>query len=116
VELIKRLVGVSWVVSFKALRTSYFALPFSPTEHCAPVWCCSAHTQHIDAPINESMRVITGCLRSTPTSFLPILSGITPPETGGVLHAWNFTLKPSIRYISYTKRFTLNLLLNLSAP
>jgi len=36
---------------------------------------------HIDAPLNESMRVITGCLQSTHSSFLPILSGITPSET-----------------------------------
>jgi len=27
------------------------------------------------------MRVVTGCLRSTPSSFLPVLSGINPPET-----------------------------------
>jgi len=80
VALIKRLAGVDWGASFKALRTSCLALAFAPAEYCAPVWCRSAHTKHIDVPLNESMRVITGCLRSTP-SFLPILSGITPSET-----------------------------------
>jgi len=38
----------------------------------------SLAAQHV--PSNESTRVITGCLRSTPSSFLPILSGITPSE------------------------------------
>jgi len=81
VALTKRLAGVGWGASFKALRTSCLALAFAPAEYCVPVWCRSAHTKHIDVPLNESMRVITGCLRTTPTSFLPILSGITPFET-----------------------------------
>jgi len=80
VALIKRLAGVGWGASFKALRTSILALAFAPSEYCAPAWCRSAHTKHIDVPLNESMCVITGCPRSTPSS-LPILSGITPPET-----------------------------------
>ena len=80
VALIKRLAGVGWGASFKAIRTSCLALAFAPAEYCVPVWCRSAHTKHIDVPLNESMRVITGCLRSTPTSFLPILSVITPSE------------------------------------
>jgi len=81
VALIKRLAGVGWEASFKALRTSCLALAFAPAENCVPVWCRSAHTKHIDVPLNESMCVITGCLRSTPSSFLPILSDITPSET-----------------------------------
>jgi len=81
VALIKRLAGVGWGASFKALRTSCLALAFAPAMCCAPVWCCSAHTKHIDVPLNKSMRGITGCLRSTPPSSLPILSGITPCET-----------------------------------
>ena len=30
-------------------------------------------------PLNEAMRLVTGCLRSTPLSHLPFLSGIQPP-------------------------------------
>jgi len=67
--------------NFKALRTSCLTLAFAPAEYCAPVWCGSAHTKHINVALNESMSVITGCLRRTPSSFLPILSGITPSET-----------------------------------
>ena len=79
--LIKQLAGVGWGASFKAQRTSCLALAFSPAEYCAPVWCRSAHTKHIDVSLNKSMCVITGCLRSTRSSFLPILSGIAPSET-----------------------------------
>jgi len=60
VALIKQLASVGWGASFKALRTSCLALAFAPAEYCAPVWCHSAHTKHIDVPLNESMRVITG--------------------------------------------------------
>jgi len=81
VALIKQLAGVGWGASFKAQRTSCLALAFSPAEYCAPVWCRSAHTKHIDVSLNKSMCVITGCLRSTRSSFLPILSGIAPSET-----------------------------------
>jgi len=81
VALIKRLAGVACGASFKALRTSCLALTSAPAEYCAPVWCRSAHAKHTDAPLNESMRVTTGYLRSTPCSFLPILSDITPNET-----------------------------------
>ena len=81
VALIKQLAGVGWGASFKALRTSCLALAFAPAEYCAQVWCRSTHTRHIDVPLIKSMRIITGCLWSTPSSFLPILSGITPSET-----------------------------------
>ena len=80
VALIKRLADVGWRASFKALRTSRLALAFAPAEYCAPVWCRSAHIKHIDVPLNESMYVVTGYLRSTP-SFFPILYGITSSET-----------------------------------
>jgi len=106
VALIKRLAGVGWGASFKALRISCLALAFAPAEYCAPVWCRSAHTKHIDVLLDESMRVITGCLRSTPSSFLPILSGITHLRQGAVLYAWDFTPKPSIWNIFYTKLCT----------
>ena len=30
--------------------------------------------------INDSMRIIFGCMRPTETTFLPVLAGITPPD------------------------------------
>jgi len=52
----------------------------STAEHCAPVWCRSAHTRLIEPAINDALRIVTGCLRPTPVDNLPILAGIQPAE------------------------------------
>ena len=54
---------------------------YSTAEYCAPVWCRSAHTRLIDNVLNDTLRIVTGCLRPTPTDhLLHILSGIQPAE------------------------------------
>ena len=45
-----------------------------------PVWCRSAHTRLIDSVLNDALRIVTGCLRPTPTYHLLVLSGIQPAE------------------------------------
>ena len=59
-------------------------LKFVPTypslPYCAPVWCRSAHTRVIDSVLNDALRIVTGCLRPTPTDHLPVLSGIQPAK------------------------------------
>jgi len=62
------------------LRTAILALVHSTAEHWAPVWCRSAHTRLIDPTINDALRNVTGCLRSTPADNLPILAGIQPAK------------------------------------
>ena len=54
------------------------SLVYSTAEYCAPVWCRSAHTRLIDSVLNDALRIVTGCLRPTPTDHLPI--GIQPAE------------------------------------
>ena len=56
------------------------SLVYSTAEYCAPVWCRSAHTRLIDSVLNDGLRIVTGCLRPTPTDHLPVLSGIQPAE------------------------------------
>ena len=56
------------------------SLFYSTAEYCAPIWCRSAHTRLIDSVLNDALRVVTGCLRPTPTDHLSILSGIQPSE------------------------------------
>ena len=56
------------------------SLVYSAPEYCAPVWCRSAHTRLIDSVLNDALRIVTGCLRPTPTDHLPVLSGIQPAE------------------------------------
>ncbi|KAI4806837.1 hypothetical protein KUCAC02_017633 [Chaenocephalus aceratus] len=45
-----------------------------------PVWERAAHAKKLDPALNASCRIITGCLKSTPTDRLYILAGIAPPE------------------------------------
>ena len=80
VPLLRRLVGSGWGAGTKALRIASLSLIYSTAEYCAPVWCCSAQIHYIDSVLNDALRVVTGCLRPTPTDHLPILSGIQPAE------------------------------------
>ena len=81
VSLLRRLIGSVWgAADVKTLRTATLSLVYSKAEYCAPVWCCSAHTRLIDSVLNDALRIVTGCLRPTPTDHPPILSGIQPAE------------------------------------
>ena len=72
--------GSGWGAGAKTLRIATLSLVYSTAEHCAPVWCCSAHTLLIDNVLNDALRIVTGCLRPTPKDHLPVLSGIQPAE------------------------------------
>ena len=88
VTLLRRLAGSGWGAGAKTLRIATLSLVYSTAEYCAPVWCCSAHTRLINSVFNEALRIVTGCLRFTPTDYLPILSDIQPAE----LHRMGATL------------------------
>ena len=78
VTLLRRLVGSGWGAGAKTLRIATLSLVYSAAEYCAPVWCRSAHTRLVDSVLNDALRIVTGCLRPTPTDHLPVLSGIQP--------------------------------------
>ena len=89
VTLLRRLVDSGWGAGAKTLRIATLSLVYSAAEYCtgysaaeycAPVWCRSAHTCLIDSVLNDALRIVTGCLRPTPTDHLPVLSGIQPAE------------------------------------
>ena len=80
VTLLRRLAGSGWGARAKTLRTAALSLVYSTAEYCASVWCRSAHTRLIDSVLNDALRIVTGCLRPTPTDYLPILAGIQPAE------------------------------------
>ena len=80
VSLLRRLVGTGWGPSAKTLRTAALSLVHSTAEYCAPVWCRSVHIRLIDSVLNDALRIVTGCLRPTPSVYLPVLSGIQPAE------------------------------------
>ena len=80
VTLLRRLVGSGWGAGAKTLRIAILSLVHSAAEYCASVWCRSAHNRLIDSVLNDALRMVTGCLRPTPTDLLPVLSGIQPAE------------------------------------
>ena len=80
VTLLRRFVGSGWGAGAKTLCIAILSLVYSTAEYCAPVWCRSAHTRLIDSILNDALRIVTGCLRPTPTDHLPVLSDIQPAE------------------------------------
>ena len=80
VILLRRLVGSGWGAGAKTLRIATLTLVYSAAEYFAPVWCRNTHTRLIDSVLNDALRMVTGCLRPTPTNHLPVLSGIHPAE------------------------------------
>ena len=80
---LRRLVGTGWGASAKTLRTAALSLVYSTAEYCAPVWCRSVHIRFIDSVLNDALCFVTGCLRPTPSVYLPVLSGIQPAELRG---------------------------------
>ena len=56
------------------------SLVYSTAEYCAPVWCRSVYTRPINSVLNDALRIVTRCLRPTPTDHLPIFSGIQQAE------------------------------------
>ena len=80
VSLLRRLAGSGRGAGAKTLRTAALSMIYLTAEYCAPVWCRSAHTHLIGSVLNDVLRIVTGCLRLTPTDNLPVFSGIQPAE------------------------------------
>ena len=82
VTLLRRIMCWGSGAGTKTLRIATLSLVYPTAEYYAPVWCRSAHTPLIDclSVLNDSLRMVTGCLRPTPTDHLPVLSGIQPAE------------------------------------
>ena len=90
--IIRKIAGTSWGAKQSVLRTSGLALCYSAAEYAAPVWSRSSHTHQIDTKLRDTMRTISGCLKSTPNNWLPVTSAIAPPhlrreEANQIFHA-----------------------------
>ncbi|KAL1465708.1 hypothetical protein WDU94_005254 [Cyamophila willieti] len=79
-NIIHKLCGSSWGSSTHVLKSSTLGLVYSAAEYCAPVWLYSKHTHLVDVQLNNSMRIVSGSIKSTPTYWLPVLSNISPPQ------------------------------------
>ena len=71
---------IVYSAAVNGMKIVSLSLVYSAAEYCAPVWCRSAHTRLIDSVLNDALRIVTGCLRPTPTDHLPVLSCIQPAE------------------------------------
>ena len=80
VALLKRHAGSGWGAGANTLRILALFLVYSTAEYCTPVWYRSTHTHLIDSILDDALRIVTGCLRPTPTEDLPVLADIMPAE------------------------------------
>ena len=53
---------------------------YSTAKYAAPVWGHSAHMKGFDTALNNTLQIVTGCLRPTPTALLPPIAGIAPAK------------------------------------
>uniref|UniRef100_A0A2S2Q8Z5 RNA-directed DNA polymerase from mobile element jockey n=1 Tax=Sipha flava TaxID=143950 RepID=A0A2S2Q8Z5_9HEMI len=79
-NLLRKLAGSQWGAQPHTMRTTGIALCFSTREYACPVWSQSKHAKNVSVALNDTCRIITGCLRPTPTHKLYLLAGIAPPE------------------------------------
>ena len=77
-NFIRCLSGSTWGANAKTLRTAALAIVYSSAEYATPVWSRSSHTKKLDVSLNDTMRIITSCVKPTPTHLLFVLSGIAP--------------------------------------
>jgi hypothetical protein len=78
-NLLSMLAGSTWGADASTLRCSALALCYSAAEYCAPAWRNSVHCSALDTQLHQTMRLISGTIRSTQTAWLPVLSNIAPP-------------------------------------
>ncbi|KDR10577.1 hypothetical protein L798_15286 [Zootermopsis nevadensis] len=78
-NILQKLCSTTWGSSASTLRISTLGLVFPTAEYCAQIWLNSPHVHKLDSQLNNTMRTVTGCLRTTPTHWLPILSRNLPP-------------------------------------
>ena len=69
-NLLSKLHGTNWGACPHTMRTTATALCLSVTEYCCPVWARSTHHKLVDTTLNETCRLITGCIRPTATPDL----------------------------------------------
>lgn len=79
-NLLSKLAGSTWGANATTLRQAALSLCYSTAEYCCPVWHNSPYTKVVDTQLHHTMRIITGTLRPTELSWLPVLSNICPPS------------------------------------
>jgi len=60
------------------LRTSALGLVYSAAEYPTPAWCCSTHAKKLFGALNDTLHIISECLKLTRKELLSVLSSIPP--------------------------------------
>ena len=79
-NIIRKLRTYKWGATPTTFRSSALALCYSAAEYGCPVWERSTHAKKLDATLNETCRMITGCLKPTNTNSMRVLAGIAPSD------------------------------------
>ena len=79
-NIIRKLRKSKWGATPTILKSSALVLCYSAAEYACPVWERSTRANKLNATLNETCRMITGCLKPTNTNSLPVLAGIAPPD------------------------------------
>jgi hypothetical protein len=80
INIVRKLAGTGWGAGTETLRTAALTIVYSTAEYCAPVWLNSVHISKIDVQLNNAMRMISGCVKSTQLPWRPTLAHIAPPK------------------------------------
>ena len=105
---LRRLSGQTWGASFNVLQTSAVSLVYAPAEYCAPTWSHSTHTKKIDIALDSTMRIVSGCLRSTPVDYLSVVSGNVPPDIRRSNHTLKICAKANANHHHLLHEITCN--------
>lgn len=71
-NIISKLAESTWGNDARVLHVSRLTLLYSVAEYCAPVWFRSSYCKKVDTELNQTMRIITGTIRTTEVQWLPV--------------------------------------------
>ncbi|KAJ8371111.1 hypothetical protein SKAU_G00111390 [Synaphobranchus kaupii] len=80
-NILRKLVNSKWGADPPTIRATALALCFSTAEYACSSWSRTHHTKLVDTALNDTCRIITGCIKTTPVPCLYALAGIAPPHT-----------------------------------
>lgn len=78
-NILRKITSTAWGAKPEVLKATALSVCFSAGEYASSVWYKSAHAKQVDIALNETCRLITGCLKPTPTERVYHLAGIAPP-------------------------------------
>ena len=79
-NILRKLTNSKWGATAHTLKSTALALCYSSAEYACLVWERPTHAKKLDPALNNTCRLITGCLKPTNTSNLHLLAGIAPAD------------------------------------